>query len=636
MSLYRQLWISIVACTAIAFLISLGISAVGARSYLERQLTIKNADAARALALSMSQLPKDAATLKLQLLTLFEEGQYEVVRLSNSEGKVLFEKGERAGHPISWIASLLPIIPESGSAEISDGPTHFGRVELASIRDVAYVQLQTIAVQLLAGFLAAGALTGLLASLVLKRIRGPLAEVTAQANAIAERRFVTLNEPQTPELRSVVRAMNLMVSRLRAMFAEEAARLEQARRAANHDALTGLANREYFFNQFAGMLDIEADSSGGVLLVLRLRDLTELNRRSGRLAADALLRRTGEVLQNFQSNNAHIIIGRLNGADFALAVQANGESRSQTSMLAQQVRQAMLEAGVIMMADAVEVFSIAATSYLAGDRVSSVLARTDAVLAQAESKTDNAFVVAEPGGQSDLEPAAAWQEKLASAIGARRISMVRFPSCHLSGELLHQECFVRLDLNGDGEWLPASRFMPLVRRRGLNAQFDLIVANTVLQQAARGEPLALNISAESLHDKGFTDALLSTLDASPSALPWLSVEIPDDAALRYADTFAHLVQELKSRGCKVGIERFGRHFGNIGALHALGLDYIKIDASFVRGIEHSRGNQQFLKGVCAILHELGCTVIADGVQTENELHSLSSLGFDAATGPAVC
>lgn len=633
MSLYRQLWISVVICTAVAFLVSLGISAFGARDYLERQLTIKNTDAARALALSMSQLPKDAATMRLQLLTLFEEGQYEEVRLANSEGKVLFEKSEHAGHPALWIGRLLSINPERGVAEVSDGPTRFGRVELASVRDVAYAQLQTIAMQLFAGFLAAGALTGLLVSLVLGRMRRPLAEVTAQANAIAERRFVTLNEPQAPELRSVVRAMNLMVNRLKAMFAEEAARLEDARRAANHDALTGLANREYFLNQLAGMLDIETGSRGGALLVLRLRDLAGLNRRCGRLAADALLQRTGEVLQDFQSDKAGIVTGRLNGADFALAAQ--GDDASQASLLAQQVRRAMLEAGVIAMAEAEEVFSIAAADYVAGDAVSSVLARTDTVLAQAESLPDNACAIAHPGDRGDTEPAGAWRDKLACAIGARRISLARFPSCRLSGELMHQECFVRLDLSGDGEWLPAGRFMPLLRRHGLNAEFDLVVANAVLQEAARGESLALNVSGDSLQDTGFIDALLSALDALPSALPYLSIEVPDEGAVRYADAFVRLVKELKSRGCKVGIERFGRHFSNIGALHALGLDYIKIDASFVRCIEQSRGNQQFLKGVCAILHELGCTVIAEGVQTEQELQCLSSLGFDAATGPAV-
>jgi len=89
------------------------------------------------------------------------------------------------------------------------------------------------------------------------------------------------------------------------------------------------------------------------------------------------------------------------------------------------------------------------------------------------------------------------------------------------------------------------------------------------------------------------------------------------------------------RGCRVGLEHFGHHFSQIGVLHDLGLDYLKVDASFVRGVDANAGNAAFLKGLCGIAHNIGLQVLAEGVATEAELAALQGLGFDGATGPAI-
>jgi EAL domain-containing protein (putative c-di-GMP-specific phosphodiesterase class I) len=67
----------------------------------------------------------------------------------------------------------------------------------------------------------------------------------------------------------------------------------------------------------------------------------------------------------------------------------------------------------------------------------------------------------------------------------------------------------------------------------------------------------------------------------------------------------------------------------------LGLDYLKVDASFVRGVDSNAGNAAFLKGLCGIAHNIGLQVLAEGVATSAELSALVSLGFDGATGPGV-
>ena len=92
---------------------------------------------------------------------------------------------------------------------------------------------------------------------------------------------------------------------------------------------------------------------------------------------------------------------------------------------------------------------------------------------------------------------------------------------------------------------------------------------------------------------------------------------------------------LRPLGCRLGIEHFGRQFSQIGRLHDIGLDYLKVDGSFIRNIHGDNGNQAFLKGLCNIAHGIGLTVIAEGVNNAEELATLPALGFDGATGPAV-
>jgi EAL domain-containing protein (putative c-di-GMP-specific phosphodiesterase class I) len=114
---------------------------------------------------------------------------------------------------------------------------------------------------------------------------------------------------------------------------------------------------------------------------------------------------------------------------------------------------------------------------------------------------------------------------------------------------------------------------------------------------------------------------------------WL--ELAEEGAFKHMGAFRSLCPSVKALGCHVGLEHFGHRFSQIGQLHDLGLDYLKVDASFVRGIDSNAGNSAFLKGLCSIAHNIGLQVLAEGVSTTEELQALEKLGFDGATGPAV-
>ena len=98
----------------------------------------------------------------------------------------------------------------------------------------------------------------------------------AQAQALEERRFVIATEPRVPELQRLTRSMNSLVRRLQAVFEKQAAQLEELRRQAHRDAVTGLTNRVQFLAQLDAALQAERHRGAGLLLV-RLRQLEAMN-----------------------------------------------------------------------------------------------------------------------------------------------------------------------------------------------------------------------------------------------------------------------------------------------------------------------------------------------------------------------
>lgn len=634
MSLFRQLWLAVIASTVIAFAGSLIMSMVTARQYLEQQLAIKNNDNAASLALSMSQLSKDPVTVELQVAAVFDSGQYAQVKVIDPEGKVMLEKNGTGteGEVPAWFIKLFPITSLPGQAQISNGWSQFGTVSLVSHSHFAYKELWEGGIKLIIWFLFGGLAVGLLGMQVLKRIKRPLDAVVDQAQAISERRFIRIEEPRTPELRSLAKAMNDMVARLKAIFAEEAARLEQVRREATQDSLTGLANRAYFMNQLDAALKDDDAAPSGTLLLLRLADLTGINKRAGREAADEVLRRTGKAFAELAASRHGFAPARLNGADFALLMPGVDDATPQAEKLLEGLR------GLVS-ADLVEkdhVGHVATGRYQHGDAIGSLLARLDAALASAENQGGIGWSNAESAHEGRAASNADWKKLLEGAIDSQRLRLIEFPVAASGGQILHLECPLRLQATENGEWLAAGSFMPMASRLAMTTELDLAATRLALDRIAAGTPaVAVNLSGESIMEESFRVRLQTLIAGKKEIAPRLWLEVSEIGAFQHFEAFRVFCNALRPLGCRLGIEHFGRQFSEIGRLHDIGLDYLKVDGSFIRAINQQAGNQAFLKGLCSIAHNIGLTVIAEGVQAAEELAVLPELGFDGATGPAV-
>jgi diguanylate cyclase (GGDEF)-like protein len=636
MSLIRQLWLAIVIISIIAFGGSFTVSMLTARHYVAQQLQRQSNDTANSLALSMSQQSKDPVTVELQVAALFDGGHYQSIAVTDPFGKTIVDRIQTRTDTTTvpaWFVSLLPIESLPGRAQVTDGWKQFGLVTVISHNRFAYQALWDGLIELAGWFLLAALASGFVGTLLIRNIRRPLEAMVTQAHAIAERRFITIEEPRTPELRSAVRAMNDMVARLRQMFADEAARLETLRYKVNHDEVTGLSNRDYFMAHFREILQGEEFAQTGSLVMVRLVDINALNQRLGYMRADALLKDLGTVL--FASGEGRIgqRAGRVKGAEFAVVCPTIQSATEAATAIYERLQKDFLPKWVPEMPD---LFHLGAVLYRRGQKPGEALARADVALAAAQSKGSNSWHATEEGEAQASVPAEQWRTVLSEAVGAGLIKIAFYPVVSGTGQVLHQEGVIRLQPAGQGPLLSAGDFMPMAARLNLTAPLDLGVIKLAFKhlETVTGE-VAVNLSAETISDWGFRNDLRALLKDHPALCKRLWVEVPEYGVFRQFDAFRELCKMLKALGCKAGIEYFGQRFAEGQKLADLGLDYIKVHPTYLRGIGQNPGNQEFLKGLCRVAHAIGIVVIALGVETEGDLPLLASLGFDGMTGPGV-
>lgn len=633
--MYRQLWLAIILSTLLALSGSLLASLLSARSYLEEQLSVKNADNASALALALSQGQVDNTTVELTAAALFDGGHYELVRVNDAFGKPIVERisqGNTSAAP-AWFMRVLPLDASMGTAQITSGWKQFGVVQLKSHSRFAYDALWSSSKEMFAAVLLAGFIGGFLGASILRRIKKPLDAVIRQAVAISDRRFITIDEPDVPELKRLARAMNDVVIRLRTIFAEEAERLNAIRIEANNDFLTGLANRKYFMARLQQTLHSERVING-TLILIRVANLVELNKQIGRTSTDELIKVFASVIKEAAASNEDGLAGRLNGADFALLIpNMLGKDTHPEKLLDNLIRVSGPFIGHASTA------SIGTCDFTHRMPVESLMASADSALASAESSGANQISISSASEGADVPAnSSQWGALIKEALDKKRAKLSTFPVVDFSGSLLHLESPLRLQFEKDGEWLPAGRFLPVAERLSLTAQIDLVALELALQQLSENpgmKGMAINLSAASLIDPAYSKAFKSLLLRFSSVASRLWLEMAESGALKHLEAFRQFYREIKPLGCKLGIEHFGREFSQIGVLHGIGLDYVKVEASFIRNVETNPGNQAFLKGLSGIVRNFGIQVIAEGVASKAELESLAALGFDGATGPAI-
>jgi EAL domain-containing protein (putative c-di-GMP-specific phosphodiesterase class I)/GGDEF domain-containing protein len=636
MSLMRQVAFLLCSVLLLALAGAVGINLAATRDALQTQLRVKNSDNAQNIALALSQQRGDAQLINLLLATQADTGFYSRVRFIGGDGAVAFERDAsvRAQDAPAWFAQWWPIDSAPGVAQVSDGWRALGRIEVVSHVAYAHDELWRAGSRSLLLLAALGVAAMALAAAGVRRIRRPLDATVAQANALVEGRYLLVDEPGVPELQRVAQAMNGMVERVRRLFEAQAAQVEQLRREAHEDRLTGLPHRAHFMQRFAALLGDEARAEAGWLLLVRVADLAEVNRELGREAADRALRTVADTLRAWPHDAAPgaVLAGRMNGADFALALPGAAASCDAAALLAESMRTAL--AGISERV----VLHVGAARWSGAAAAGSLLARADHALARAEGQGPFA-AAADVDADADAASAGnageqVWHRHLQDALAERRARLAEFVVIDRDSALSHLECPLRLQLVHDGAFESAARWLPLALRSKLLPAIDLFAVRLALSAiAADGRARAINLALASLADGAFTAQLRQLLAESPRAARGLWLEVSEGTASGHLDLLRAFAAMVRPLGVRFGLEHAGHQLYRTPRLYEIGLDYVKLDMALVRGAARDDAVRRFVAGSVALLRALPVTVCAEGVDDADDAAALWECGVEAITGP---
>lgn len=640
MSMIRQITLILAAVVALAIGGSVAVGLFSTRQALQEQWHVRNADAAAMLALALTQQKGDPALLELVVLAQFDTGHYRRIQLVGPDGKVLVarEGPASSGTAPAWFAALTEMQAPAGTAIVTDGWRTLGRVYVDSQSAWAYEALWSALLRNAAWLLLLGLGAVFVATTAVGRWRAGLARVQGQARALEGGRFEELPEPPTLELRDLTAGMNAMVRRIRAVFDDHAAQLGALQRQVQTDALTGLANRRHFMARLECALDgastdpeaadaPDGPRRGGLLLV-RLTDIEGLNARLGHAVVDRLLAAMGEVLQTYPSRVDGAFAGRLNGRDLVLFLPANGIAQ-ETALALQQALSTVLsviEPGVTV--------CIGGVDGLQCDGASDALARADEALARAECDGPPGVKVmdlSEGAGLGEAE----WRERLTRALSQGRTQIAEYPVMLRDGRVVHLECPLRVQLEPEGPFVRAARWLPMAARGQLMDHVDMAAAQLALQAIARdGHPRCVHVSSAALADAGFVHELERRLAAVPQAAGKLSIEVDETATVHWR-RWRDAAERWRPLGVRLGIDNTGRALEALADARSYGVDYLKIDGRFIRGLATDSALNDFARQLVVTARAMGVALYAEGVDDLQDLRHLWEIGFEGATGPAV-
>jgi diguanylate cyclase (GGDEF)-like protein len=407
---------------------------------------------------------------------------------------------------------------------------------------------------------------------------------------------------------------------------------------ANTDALTGLANRRRLMAELRDQADAARvhDCHTAVLLI-DLDGFKEINDALGHGAGDTLLELIGPRVQPILRDGD--LLARLGGDEFALLVPADRKlTVDATTALAQRVRAAIARPfsfeGLTLHVQASVGIAVFPDH---GDDAEALLQHADVAMYVAK-RARTGHVVYDPGADTNTRDRLALTGHLRNALEREQLVVHYQPKADLkTGEVHSLEALVRWQHPERG-LLPPAEFLPVAEQAGLMRELTLYVLDRSLAQCAawlrEGMDLsvAVNLSVANLVDDELPRDVSRLLARHGVAPRHLQLEITENLIMADPVRATEVITELAGLGVSMSLDDFGTGYSSLAYLKRLAVDEIKIDRSFVMGLEPGSEDAVIVRSTVELGRSLGLRVVAEGVETPAAWEQLEEFGCDEAQG----
>jgi diguanylate cyclase (GGDEF)-like protein/PAS domain S-box-containing protein len=415
---------------------------------------------------------------------------------------------------------------------------------------------------------------------------------------------------------------------------------------ANHDSLSGLFNRSAFERQLNdAIIGAKSQNEHHVLCYLDLDQFKVVNDTCGHAAGDDLLRQVTKLLQ--ERVRLTDTLARLGGDEFGLLLHQC--SLAHAEKVAESLRQLIQDFRFTWQE---KVFTIGVSIGLVQvdancENLNTVLSAADSACYAAKGKGRNCIYVYQANDQ-ELERQRTerqWVSRIEQALREDRFSLYaqKIVSLNHEPEIQHYEILLRL-VDEAGSLVLPSAFIPAAERYQLMRDVDRWVIRNFfasfhakIQKTGRSKQVpedslyTINLSGGSLND-GFLEFIQEILIEYQVPPQIICFEITETAAIANLELASHFIHSLKSLGCQFALDDFGSGMSSLTYLKNLPVDYLKIDGSFVKDMDHDKMDYAMVECFNHLSHYMGIQTIAEWVENDKVLQILRAMGVDYAQG----
>jgi diguanylate cyclase (GGDEF)-like protein/PAS domain S-box-containing protein len=412
---------------------------------------------------------------------------------------------------------------------------------------------------------------------------------------------------------------------------------ERIRYLAEHDSLTGLANRNSLHSGLATMISTaEAQRDEVALLVIGLDAFQQINDMLGHACGDLVLQAVTERL-NAEAGSA-ALVARLSGDEFAIAIP-----RADTAETVAELSERIARAFDIPLLAATRQHrvkvSIGAAVYPEGGRTGDeLLANSHLAFCRAKATRRGSHVIFENAIRQELEARLTLEAELVLASERNEFELFYQPQVRLiDGGLIGAEALIRWRHPVRGLVSPAE-FMPVVHTSSISNRIAAWVLETACRQArmweSGGHPVrvGVNLSPSQFQSTDLATAVAAILEATGLTPSLLELEVTEDILLldeeRVLDTF----RRIRALGVRVVFDDFGTGYASLSYLKKFPLDGLKIDRTFVLELLADSGDAAIVGSTIGLSKQLGLSVIAEGIENRATADLLVSMGCEEGQG----
>ena len=424
---------------------------------------------------------------------------------------------------------------------------------------------------------------------------------------------------------------------------ERKAAADEIMHLAYYDLLTQLANRRLLLDRLQQALASSARSGrNGALLFVDLDNFKTLNDTLGHDRGDLLLQQVAQRLATCVREGD--TVARLGGDEFVVMLEGLSEHRdeaaTQAEILGEEILATLNQPYLLAGRECHSTPSIGVTLFSGHQTaIEELLKQADLAMYQSKTAGRNTLRFFDPKMQAMVTDRAALEIDLREAVRQQQFVLHYQPQVVGEGRLTGAEALVRWQHPVRGLVYP-NDFIPLAEETGLILPLGLWVLETACVQLARWatQPdmadlsLAINVSANQLHQTDFVDQVLAALGKTGANPHRLKLELTESLLLSNVENSIAKMVALKAHGVGFSLDDFGTGYSSLSYLQRLPLDQLKIDRNFVRDIPIDTYDVAIAKMILALAESLGLTVIAEGVETEAQRDFLASQGCHAYQG----